>query len=341
MLGGPPGEGSVFTNGASLSELRAALPGASSGQGYHPPVPPKPRSASPGISIVHANRARSESPSQGQSGGGGGGAEKELLRELIYAFQGIEGRILRKNLETDRCAFADAHKRSYSASEVQLAMRLAELGWLYSKVSSFCENLVLEREVGLVAQSLVTALKNELSEYYRLLSTLEAQLQQQTAASADDGSQLTLHALSVWTMEPTNRMKLLVSVVDACRGLRGGALISAVYDFHSHGDPTASETVRSLLRTVCQPLYLMVLRWLCDGSLEDPFGEFFISSDPRVQGDGMWASKYGLRIEMVPSFLGEKYAKRILATGKSINFLREVCHESGDISGRDVARVRI
>ena len=55
---------------------------------------------------------------------------------------------------------------------MQLALRLAEVGWLYAQVNSFCENMAEERDSGLIGQSLVTALKNELSEYYRLLSTV-------------------------------------------------------------------------------------------------------------------------------------------------------------------------
>ena len=55
-----------------------------------------------------------------------------------------------------------------------MALRLAEIGWLYSQVNSFCENMAEDRDSGLIGQSLVTALKNELSEYYRLLSTVRA-----------------------------------------------------------------------------------------------------------------------------------------------------------------------
>ena len=74
---------------------------------------------------------------------------------------------------------------------------------------------------------------------------LESQLRE-----TDSG--LSLHHLSVWMVEPTNRLKLLVSVVNAVKEgrKRGGALISTVYSFLHHGDPTASQTVHSLLCTV-------------------------------------------------------------------------------------------
>ncbi len=89
--------------------------------------------------------------------------------------------------------------------------------------------------MGLTAQALATALNNELAEYYRLLSALEAQLRVESDKAGNNVS-VSLHHLSVWTLEPTNRLKLLASVVDACKGLRGGALVSAVYAFLPHGD---------------------------------------------------------------------------------------------------------
>jgi hypothetical protein len=44
-----------------------------------------------------------------------------------------------------------------------------------------------------------------------------------------------------------------------------------------------SDTVQKLLTTVSKPLYLMILKWVLDGSLEDPYAEFFIASDNTVQ----------------------------------------------------------
>ena len=68
----------------------------------------------------------------------------------------------------------------------------------------------------------------------------------------------------------------------------------------------------------------MLLRWICDGTLEDPFNEFFIASDPKVSSDRLWHDKYSIRHSMIPKFMSLSWAKKILATGKSINFLHEV-----------------
>ena len=76
----------------------------------------------------------------------------------------------------------------------------------------------------------------------------------------------------------------------------------------------------------------MLLRWILDGSLEDPHNEFFICGEPSVQGEAIWHLKYSIRKAMIPRFLSMTWTKKILSTGKSINFLNSVCkdyiHES-------------
>jgi hypothetical protein len=38
---------------------------------------------------------------------------------------------------------------------------------------------------------------------------------------------------------------------------------------------------------------------------------------------------------MLPSFISDTQAKRILATGKNINFLKEICHNAKGYEGRN------
>lgn len=276
--------------------------------------------------------------------------ELKLLRELIYSFQGIEGVIIRKKSRSvvsgagsskDTDADADEgyvinheHLHNYPPTYTQLALRLSELGWLYNRVNAFCEHKSSDRELGLVGQSLITGLRNELTEFYRLLSILEAQLK--TGGGPGCGMGLTMHQLTVCTMEPMERMKLLATIVKQCGRLRGGALISAVYGFLHHGDPGLSATVKALLTTVCKPMYNMILKWIFDGTLEDPFTEFFIAADVQVKDETrLWHDKYSIRRSMIPKFMSFSLGKKILATGKSINFLKSVCQEDSPIPGRE------
>ncbi len=63
--------------------------------------------------------------------------------------------------------------------------------------------------------------------------------------------------------------------------------------------------------------------------------------DSRVTGERLWGERYSVREEMIPSFLPLAWVRKILATGKSINFLHEVCHDTSPISGRDVVKASL
>lgn len=72
-----------------------------------------------------------------------------------------------------------------SLSQKELIMKLTEVGWLYNQVKNFCEwggrgtgseRTTDRTAAGLVNQSLVMALREELNEYCRLIAVLEAQV---------------------------------------------------------------------------------------------------------------------------------------------------------------------
>lgn len=79
----------------------------------------------------------------------------------------------------------------------------------------------------------------------------------------------------------------------------------------------------------------MLSRWLLDGEINDPFNEFFIEIKSISNAEELWDNKYFVRKSMVPSFIHMNQAHKILATGKSINFLRQICKDSGQLPGRE------
>lgn len=145
---------------------------------------------------------------------------------------------------------------------------------------------------------------------------------------------VTLSHLHLWTCDPFETLKWLASIVRACQGLKGGALASAVYNFSCHGDANVKNLVKRILESVCNPLYNMLMKWIADGELDDPYKEFFIQACADVSGDRMWHDKYQVKNSMLPSFISKAQAKKILGTGKSINFLREVCKDFTPWQGR-------
>lgn len=275
--------------------------------------------------------------------------EPLLLRSVLYALQGIDSDAIKYS--TTNGALRLTKQVGASKPRMKLVNRVLECGWLYIKVNKYAEARSNDKGFGQVGQSFCAALRHELMEYYRLIAVLESQ-QEVTAAvmgsddslgygsggDSGDSSALTLRRLSVWTFDPCINLRVLASLVDACKSSRGGELASVIHSYLRHGDPQRTGLVRHLLTVVTQPLYDTVLRWIHDGLLNDPHHEFFVAAAAGVKDELLWHDKYSLRKSMVPAFLTMDQASKILLTGKSINFLRHVCHDNTQIKTREAVQ---
>ncbi|KAJ7547158.1 hypothetical protein O6H91_08G072500 [Diphasiastrum complanatum] len=261
--------------------------------------------------------------------------EMALVRDVVYACQGIDGRYIKFDKEIDGYKVNDNLKLP-KATKV-LIRRLCEVGWLYRRVKEHITESLEQgpmEVIGTVGQAFCAALQEELSDYYRLMAVLEAQLHNpipfmSTVEGAKGaGNYLSLRRLWVWLAEPLVRMRLMAVLVDDCKSLRGGAMAGAIHMHAQHGDPLVRGFMGSLLRRVCSPLFEMVRKWVLEGEIDDLYGEFFVVPQP-VKAEALWREGYQLQTGMLPSFIPEPLAQRILRTGKSINFLRVCCEDQG------------
>ncbi|XP_044106066.1 gamma-tubulin complex component 3 isoform X4 [Neovison vison] len=264
---------------------------------------------------------------EGDAGGAAEVTEAALVRDILYVFQGIDGKNIKMS-SAENCYKVEA-KANLSRSLRDTAVRLGELGWLHNKIRKYTDQRSLDRSFGLVGQSFCAALHQELKEYYRLLSVLHSQLQLEDDQGVNLGleSSLTLRRLLVWTYDPKIRLKTLAALVDHCQGRKGGELASAVHAYTKTGDPYVRSLVRHILSLVSHPVLSFLYRWIYDGELEDTYHEFFVASDPAVKTDRLWQDKYTLRKSMIPSFITMDQSRKVLLIGKSINFLHQVCHD--------------
>ena len=114
-------------------------------------------------------------------------------------------------------------------------------------------------------------------------------------------------------------------------------MISLIHGFStSHGDPFVCAFAEKLLTHITRPFYDMLRLWIYDGELSDPYKEFFVvepefrpSTDPRRIATSVWEDKYKLDDNMVPSIITQDFAKKVFLIGKSLNFIRYGCGDSG------------
>jgi gamma-tubulin complex component 3 len=86
--------------------------------------------------------------------------------------------------------------------------------------------------------------------------------------------------------------------------------------------------ISRLLKEVSTPILSMIKSWMLEGEINDPFDEFFVQMNPSVSDARLWTEKYTLNYVMIPKFLTNELANKILQTGKAVNFIRRCCRET-------------
>ncbi|KAI7848139.1 Spc98 family-domain-containing protein [Circinella umbellata] len=253
--------------------------------------------------------------------------ESALLRDLIFIFQGIDGQYIK--FDTNTGEYAMDSQVNVPQPTKDLVYRLTEIGWLYRRIQTFIRPRCNDPSAGLVAQAFCFALQHELTDYYKLIAVLEAQIEKQTSGtfSVPNEHTLTLRRLLLWTRESSQRLRLMSVLVDVCKDQKGGALVSTMHNYTKHGDPFIQKYIRAMLEEVSKPFYEMLQRWIYEGELDDPYQEFFVACDPSVSEEELWQRKYTIRENMIPSFISSELAQKIFLIGKSLNFIRYSCQD--------------
>jgi len=109
-------------------------------------------------------------------------------------------------------------------------------------------------------------------------------------------------------------------------GSTGGHVLNGIEEVMARSSlSTAQDLCEYLLQHASRPYFEMLSRWVYDGRLEDPYGEFFISESARVRDERIggpaadfWQKHFLLEEHAVPSFLSVSREK-ILHAGKYLN----------------------
>ncbi|CAF1331812.1 unnamed protein product, partial [Didymodactylos carnosus] len=224
--------------------------------------------------------------------------------------QGIETRYINGNNGNET-----TNTSAFDRSTKALVNQFFECDWLYENI----RRIINSPTTGLVSQAVVANLSSELREYHRLVSVIEQQL----GNAFDPAGSVSLEKLHVWLSTPMQRLKSIASISEH----QGGALLSLLYTHQQHGDSLQQSTVYPLLYKCTIPIRDMIVEWICNGIINDPYQEFFVSVDKKIDDENLWYEKYSLRTSMIPSFLTDEQAEKIWITGKSINFLRVLCKD--------------
>ncbi|SPP78092.1 gamma-tubulin complex component 3 [Drosophila guanche] len=265
----------------------------------------------------------------------------DMVTNALFSFTGIQGKYLRKDVITGRFKLDTTNIQLLTTGDAGLMLRLSELGYYHDRVTEYADPSKGYSALGCMGQALTCFLRKELGDYHGEVSLLHDQVnafkkaQRKSSFSPreaewQDGQQeqVTLFKLLAWYIKPLHRMQWLTKIAHACMMKKGGELISVVWEFLYDGNPAVDKLANDLLAAMCRPLARMISQWMLEGNITDIHSEFFVEALTDVGPDRLWHDKFRLRIPMLPKFICQELADKILRTGKSINFLREVCEKN-------------
>ncbi|KAJ1722022.1 hypothetical protein LPJ53_003517 [Coemansia erecta] len=259
-----------------------------------------------------------------------GVAETELLRDLVYVMQGVDGAYVRWNKATQRYAVDAGLKLSRPTRE--MVASVAELGVLARRVQEYVA--WVDARGRLLEQSFGAELRSELEAYFKLVAEIEARLHETPPGSlaGETPRGATFRRVLGWAAEARARLRLAVRAIDDMAqapggSAAGGALLSTISGFVDNGDPFVQAAARRLLHTAAQPFTHILVQWVTTGSLNDPYGEFFVreaSGGP----DRLWSRQFRVVQDMIPVHYSRDQTRRIYQVGRSLAFLRGACADA-------------
>lgn len=238
----------------------------------------------------------------------------------------------------------------------------------YVSLAAFVDKMTRERR-GLVNGALCASIRKILKEYIKLVQGLEYSLKFESGLTLHKfhlklmsvgGILHETHELAKdilredelrfrnATSEPTNDLDALLakfrenSVDIDTRGYgislngssmcRGGITLRVIAErLNAHaGDPTANQLLTRLLRDASKPYLQMLSRWIHQGVILDPYGEFCIQENGDLatgnEGayDEYWEQRYSVRKDELPLLLSQSNLfEKVLLAGKYLNIVRE------------------
>ncbi|KAJ2847453.1 Microtubule-nucleating Tub4p (gamma-tubulin) complex component [Coemansia brasiliensis] len=253
-------------------------------------------------------------------------SEADLLQDLIYVLQGIDGTYIRWSARASSYAvLPDIRISRPTRSMIAL---LSELGILTRDIQNYISDV--DREGRLFEQSFCTELKVEMSEYYKLVSEIEGRLFKTPRALRPGESQMgvTLRRMYCWTTEARQKLRLMsVAITKVQEGNGGGDVLSIISTLVDDGDPFIRQFAKRLLKTTSAPFNNILISWITDGELVDPYKEFFIR-EREGRRDMFWTEKYTVASDMIPVHISGEMTRKIFQIGRSLNFLRVACDDA-------------
>ena len=267
--------------------------------------------------------------------------EKDIITDLLYVLVGIDGKYIKYNIQKDSYNLIDNIK--WEENIFEIVNSISEIGWLFYKINKYIFYYKSSKFNSLYIQSFIFAIKNELDEYYKLISFYKKMNNNDLSNDVNHipsndnikeirkySKKLNLKNLFMGVIPYKEKLKWILTCCEAILTLKGSAILSQIYSYVVYlGN---EKYLNNILLEVTKPFLEFIINWIKFGKIEDPYDEFFVRINNDIKDDDIWKNKYKLIYENIPNFIKRNFVLKIFEIGKCIHFINNFCREKYNLN---------
>ncbi|RNF00171.1 putative gamma-tubulin complex subunit [Trypanosoma conorhini] len=239
--------------------------------------------------------------------------ESEFISDVLFMWMGVD--------RTKYFTYDEASRRYAANAEVgtvrqrQAAATLQECGWLAHQIDDVLGGSSTERSF--LQQSLRSAVRRQLLQYHCLVASFRERR----------SPPMTFGDLVVAFKRVQPKLHVLSTILRETESVKGGELASKLQRLVQQGSARLSALLSDVYMEAVSPLLYMAVSSITKGEISDPFNEFFVKSNPRIDNasDAFWSSKFALLPEMLPTTVPRALAEQVMLVTKNVSFIRNCC----------------
>jgi gamma-tubulin complex component 3 len=280
-------------------------------------APPPPAASFPQPSVPSSRTAVTGGRAAGPSLPSAPGAhsskpldDASFLQDILYCWMGAD--------QTQYFAY-NAPQRRYqmregSARQQATFESLQGCGAAAKMIDETLRKQVFEPSF--LQQSLRSAVRKQLTQYHYFVSSFR-----------EKGPSILLGELVQASKKIHPKLVTLLTILQETERAKGGELVSKLQGFLQQGSQRLAQLVQDIYLEAIGPLLIMTVQFILRGEAPDPFHEFYITSNPKVEdtSDAFWTEKFSIIPEMIPTTVPKAVAEKVLLVAKNVAFIKKCC----------------
>ena len=171
-------------------------------------------------------------------------------------------------------------------------------------------------EPSFLQQSLRSAVRKQLTQYHYFVSSFR-----------EKGNGISLGDLVQASKKVHPKLVALLTILQETERAKGGELVTKLQILQQQGSQRLAQLMGEIYIEAIGPLLVMTVQWITRGEAPDPFHEYFITANPKIEdsSDLFWTEKFSINPDMIPTTMPKVVAEKVFLVAKNVAFIKRCC----------------